>query len=275
MRSRQVTALIRRSTRTGLRLAGLVWVLASAAVGFAGRGEGRGRLHHLCGRLLDLLHVRVHVIGPVPTGGLIVSNHLGYLDILVLGGVMPAMFVAKQEVRSWPVFGWFARRSQTIFVRRERRADSGRAAGEIRAALGTGAPVVLFPEGTSSGGQSVLPFKSALLEPAVGTPVVPAALAYGLAPGEGDPAEAVCYWKDMTLARHLLHLLGKRRIRAVLVFAPPLTAVIERKALAMALHGRVQDLQAVARAHADRGLRGSGADGPGVRAANRTAVPQA
>ena len=187
--------------------------------------------------------IRVSIAGPIPGGGLIVANHLGYVDILVLAAAAPTVFVAKAEVRSWPVFGWFARRSGTIFAERGRAASAARSNLEMAAALRTSGRVVLFPEGTSSGGETVLPFKSALLETAQGRPVWVAALHYSLSPGEGDPAEEVCYWKDMSLPPHLLRLLGQPRIFATLVFSPEPEMGAERKTLARRLQARVLELK--------------------------------
>lgn len=96
--------------------------------------------------------------------GLLVSNHLSYVDVLVIGAITPAIFVSKNEARHWPVFGALARLAGTIFVRRDKRTDVARLAAEIKNALDAGVLVVLFPEGTSSAGARVLPFKSALLQ---------------------------------------------------------------------------------------------------------------
>ncbi len=213
--------------RNPLRVAGkLAWLsveLVVAAVDFARRrlwrtGPGAaGRalwLQQSSRRLLRVLGIVPVQMGRAPSGGLLVSNHLGYLDVLVLSSLAPAVFVAKAEVRNWPVFGWFARQAGTVFVQRERRSRAGREADEIAERLEAGALVVLFPEGTSSDGRVVLPFKSSLLEPAVarGHPLAAAAIHYELDDGRVD--DEVCYWRDMTLVPHLLNLLGKRTVRA-------------------------------------------------------------
>ena len=117
-------------------------------------------------RLLRVFRIETHFTGDIPSSGLLVCNHLSYLDILVLSALVPCVFVAKREVKDWPVFGWFAKKAGTVFVHREQRAQAVQTVNEIEAALQTGAVVVLFPEGTSSGGETVLPFKSSLLEPA-------------------------------------------------------------------------------------------------------------
>ena len=102
----------------------------------------------------------------MPSSGLLVSNHLSYLDIVVLSSIRPCVFVAKRDVARWPLFGWLAHAAGTIFVDRERRFSTEFVNG-IHEAIAAGLPVVLFPEGTSSDGSTVLPFKSALLESAV------------------------------------------------------------------------------------------------------------
>src|SRR5688572_24857349 len=150
-------------------------------------------------KLSRIFNLDVQTIGTVPIRGLLVCNHLSYLDILLLGALAPVTFVSKHEVRSWPVFGWFARLAGTVFVHRERRGDVARSSAEIRGALDDGALVVLFPEGTSSDGKTVLPFKSALLEPASqqNESVYAACIRYALA--DGSVADEACYWRDMTL----------------------------------------------------------------------------
>ena len=94
---------------------------------------------------------------------LIVANHTGWLDIVIFSAVMPLSFVAKSEVDGWPFFGTLARLQRTVFVERARRSQTGEARDAIRERLLAGDTLVLFPEGTSSDGNEVLPFKSALL----------------------------------------------------------------------------------------------------------------
>jgi len=191
-------------------------------------------------RVLPVLGAECHMTGPVPAAGLLVCNHLSYLDVIVLAAQARTMFVAKREVKGWPIFGLFARMAGTIFVDRERRRDVNQRAGEIEAALDGGALVVLFPEGTSSDGSTVLPFKSSLLEPATaGThPVSAGCLAYEL--DDGAPGEDVCYWKDMTLAPHLIKLLSKSGPRCFVNFRRVENPSRDRKELAAQLHEEVR-----------------------------------
>ena len=110
---------------------------------------------------------------------------------------------------------------------------------EIQAALQTGTIVVLFPEGTSSGGETVLPFKSSLLEPAARQPhsLTAGWLQYEL--GDGDVSEEVCYWKDMTLVPHLINLCSKRTVQASVHFNHLREGSANRKQLALQLHAEV------------------------------------
>jgi 1-acyl-sn-glycerol-3-phosphate acyltransferase len=115
--------------------------------------------------LCRLLRVRINVVG-TPSHGkptLILSNHVSWLDILVLSTICPVAFIAKKEVSSWPIVGITARLTNTIFVDRNRRHQTAEVNTEIATKLGLGDPVVLFAEGTSSDGNRVLEFRSALV----------------------------------------------------------------------------------------------------------------
>jgi 1-acyl-sn-glycerol-3-phosphate acyltransferase len=190
-------------------------------------------------RLLRVFRIETQFTGDIPSSGLLVCNHLSYLDILVLSALAPCVFVAKQEVKHWPVFGWFSKLAGTVFVHREQRSQAVQTVDEIEAALQTGAVVVLFPEGTSSGGETVLPFKSSLLEPAARQThsLTAGLLQYEL--GDGDPSEEVCYWKDMTLVPHLINLCSKRSIQASVHFNHLREGKADRKQLARQLHAEV------------------------------------
>lgn len=200
-------------------------------------------LQYACRRVLRVLSVDVKTRGPIPLKGLLVCNHLGYLDILVISSIAPAVFVSKNEVKRWPIFGWFARMSGTLFVNRTRRTDVSRLNLELTRALEEGALVVLFPEGTSSDGRDVLPFKSSLLDPITRLkhPLTIGCLGYTGA--DGRPAEGACYWGEMTLIPHLINLMSKRCINATVAFTKYRRPVGSRKELARHLHLEVQRLK--------------------------------
>ncbi len=194
-------------------------------------------------RVLRIFGVKTDAVGTIPMRGMLVCNHLSYLDVLVLAALTPSVFVAKSEVRQWPVFGWFARLAGTIFVVRSKPSRTAQSAEEIEAALRNGSLVVLFPEGTSSGGETVLPFKSSLLEAAARQSYLITAglISYELTPG--DVTEEVCYWKDMTLVPHLINLLSKDAIKAKVVFTEVQKGSRNRKELARQLHSEVLRLR--------------------------------
>lgn len=200
-------------------------------------------LHHWCRFACRVLGVRVRTRGAVPSSGLLVSNHLSYIDIVVLSAIRPCVFVAKRDVASWPFFGWLAYAAATIFVDRERRLSSSNSVDVIRNAIANGAVVVLFPEGTSSDGSAVLPFKPALLESAVQLrcPIAAASIDYVL--DDGSVADEVCYWRDMTLVPHLLNLFFKREIRANYSFSPARIRAGNRKQIARELRDEIVSIR--------------------------------
>lgn len=185
--------------------------------------------------LLAALGVRVRVEGEPATGRplLILSNHSSWLDIPVLGSRLPLFFVAKSEVEGWPLVGMLARFQRTVFVNRQRRQETGAVNREIAERLKEGDPVVLFAEGTSSDGNRVLPFRTALVgavrdafEDADEVTVQPLSIAYvrlqGLPMGRVHRAKAA-WFGDMDLAPHLLEVLRHGAIDVVMTFGPPLT----------------------------------------------------
>jgi 1-acyl-sn-glycerol-3-phosphate acyltransferase len=200
-------------------------------------------LHRTTERTLRYFQIKVQATGPVPTRGLLISNHLSYLDILVLSSLTPAVFVSKHDVKFWPVFGQFAVLAGTVFVDRTRRFQVGRVNDEITAALNQGALVILFPEGTSSNGETLLPFKSSLLEPAT-HPEWPLAVGWvHYEIDDGDAGEEVCYWGNHTFFPHMLNLLGKRRVRATVRFGPFPGRSSDRKELAQRLRAEILALK--------------------------------
>ena len=193
---------------------------------------------------LLIFGVRTRVVGTPPSGGLLVSNHLGYLDIFVLASMAPLIFVSRADVRRWPLAGFLARLGGTIFIDRSRMADVVRVNDTLRPIVESGQAVAVFLEGTSTGGDRVLPFKPSLLPPAIagGWNVTPAYLRYEV-PG-GDASRDVAYWGDMVFFPHLMRFLGLPRVNATVHFGAPVRAAGERRALADALHGAVVGLGA-------------------------------
>lgn len=169
----------------------------------------------------------------------IAANHLSYLDILVLGADLGAVFVSKHELGTWPVLGHIARMTGTIFIDRGRRRDALRVLDLIDRAVATGGGVVLFPEGTSSRGDRVYPLKTALLEWAARRrhPVHPVTLRYATSDPARPAADAVCWWgEDTPFLEHLLGMASLPRIEAELVYSEEVVLSEERNRLAEELH---------------------------------------
>lgn len=178
---------------------------------------------------------------PVDGPALFVSNHVSWLDILVLGSALPrAAFISKREVREWGIFGRCAELAHSVFIDRSRRGESARQRDELAARLDAGDRLILFPEGTSSDGTGVLPFKSALFAVAELRPdlkVQPVSLCYarvnGIPVSRADRPK-IGWYGDMELIDHVISLMGLGRITAVVRFHPPITLAEagSRKALA-------------------------------------------
>lgn len=189
-----------------------------------------------------ILSVRREVEGPVPSGGafLVASNHLSYLDILVLGSLYPSLFLAKREIASWPLFGWIARAAGTLFIDRDQAKDVVRAGREMSERLALGLPLTIFPEGRSSRGAEILPFQPSLLEPAAraGIPCFAASISYETPGAALPPSRTICWYDSESLLTHFPRLIGLRRVVASVRFAHPPVLSDDRKSLASALWER-------------------------------------
>ena len=195
--------------------------------------------HRHARKLCRLMNWHVETVGAVPQAQLLGSNHLGYLDIVTISAATPVVFVSKAEVRNWPVIGRLSDGAGTLYLQRERKGDLATVIGQFEAVVKTGLPVVVFLEGTSSGGDDVLPFRPSLLAPAVqqGWKVAPIALDYSIS--RGTVATDVAYWRDMTFLPHFLNLLARERLDARVAFGPARPAGPDRKQLARELRDEV------------------------------------
>jgi 1-acyl-sn-glycerol-3-phosphate acyltransferase len=175
-----------------------------------------------------VLGMRARVIGTPPRAPFfLVSNHLSYVDIVLLHGLLDGVFVAKRDMRHWPVLGPLAHLVGTIWVTREVRRDAVRVLDEIDEAIARGDGVILFPEGTTSAGDALLPMKPALLDWAAREqfPVHYAAISYATDPGCAPAHLAVGWWGDMPFGAHALNLCRLAGFRATVIFGPePITA---------------------------------------------------
>lgn len=195
-----------------------------------------------------ILRMKVTVEGKPPEPPFfLVSNHLSYLDIVPLFLTTRSTFVAKREVRHWPVLGYLVYTMGVLFVDRGRRSDVVRVNRLIQNALTPQQGLILFPEGTTSGGDAVYPFKPSLLEiPARSKfPVHVAAIFYETDETSGDlPAEqSVCYYGAReTIHKHLVKLAGNRQIHCTIRFGETAVESSDRKDLAKRLRDEVEHI---------------------------------
>jgi 1-acyl-sn-glycerol-3-phosphate acyltransferase len=201
----------------------------------------------VCRAALAVIGLRLHIIGvPMQARGALVANHASWLDIFALNAATRVFFVAKADIAGWPGIGWLARATGTVFIRRHRR-DAARQKLLFEARLRAGHRLLFFPEGTSSDGLQVLPFKSTLFE-AFFAPelcdfmhIQPVSIRYR-APA-GQDARFYGWWGDMDFARHFLRVLAQPRRGGIdLVFHTPMQVSDwpERKALAQACEEAVR-----------------------------------
>lgn len=178
-------------------------------------------LHWACSLVLRSLGIHCEVEGRPPAGGLVVSNHLSYLDILILSAAMPCFFVAKAEIRNWPYFGRAARAGGTLFIDRSSFASAEQVASLIAERLSLHVPILFFPESTSTDGSSVLRFHSWLFEPAVRAEVPVTAVAVRYVIGGGALERDLCWFGDDAFLPHLWKALGASGFRAEATFGEP------------------------------------------------------
>jgi 1-acyl-sn-glycerol-3-phosphate acyltransferase len=186
-----------------------------------------------------VIGMRVTVEGRPPRPPfLLVSNHLSYVDIAVLGGRVDGVFVAKSDVRNWPFLGPIVAAFDTVFIDRSRKMDVVQANRGIETALARGEGVVLFAEGTSSPGDRILPLKSSLLfYPAEHNFALSyACLSYRTADKEPPARTHVCWWGDREFMDHFLSMLSLPRFEARLCFGETTVAGGDRKQLAVRVH---------------------------------------
>jgi 1-acyl-sn-glycerol-3-phosphate acyltransferase len=228
--------LLRRFLRISLLLLHLVWGVAVAGLLFPLFGTARRDRFIMAWarRLLRVLGVRAHLAAApaLPGGALLVCNHVSWLDIYLIYATQRVHFVSKAEVRAWPVAGWLARKTGTLFLERGRRADTVRVNAEMRSLLEAGAWVAVFPEGTTSDGRGLRRFLPSLLQPAVelNCPIVPAALRYHTLAGQYSSAPA--YIDEINMWQSLKNIVSEPGIIAELRFGEPILPNGHRRDLA-------------------------------------------
>ncbi len=169
-------------------------------------------------QLLCILNVKLisESINPFEQG-IIVTNHVSWLDVFVLNTVMPMRFVAKSEVQQWPLFGWLCEQAQTLFIERGRARDAARINKQLVRLLQEGESLVVFPEGTTTDGRKVGAFHASLLQPAIDaqTPVHPVAIRYQDA--HGRLSSAAAYIDEISFISSLWNILSCKSLHVRLI----------------------------------------------------------
>lgn len=194
-------------------------------------------------RLLKIFNIELAVLGTdLPEGipYLIASNHISWIDIHVINAFRPIRFVAKSEVEGWPIFGWMAKQLGTVFIRRDSPRHARDVVGQMAEVLNTES-ICIFPEGTSTTGEAVLPFKPNLFESAIvaQAPVFPLAVQY-LSKTTGMRSLSTAFIGDMGLLESMSNIIKNRSLVVQITILPPYStrqnSILDRKQLANYCH---------------------------------------
>lgn len=239
MNSRQTTILTRIFRITRLVIHTLYGLFIAGALLSRVSAERRNRLiSHWCRELLAVLNIRLITHGTLPAanvgGVMFVANHVSWADIHALNSVHAVRFVAKSEIRGWPVFGWIAEKVNTLFTERTRRHDAGRMVNITADSLRGGDCICFFPEGTTSDGTGIGVFKGSLLQAAIdaNAQVWPVAIRYPQADGHAN--KQMAYYGDMSLLQSMKQVLAQPAPTVELHFSPPIASTgLERRELSL------------------------------------------
>ncbi|MDR9415636.1 MAG: lysophospholipid acyltransferase family protein [Gracilimonas sp.] len=207
----------------------------------------RGYLLRLWGKFsCYILDLKLQVQGDAPDPPFIlVSNHLSYLDIFVLFSQLRCLFVAKSDVKTWPLVGFIIRTCGILFIDRNRKRDIKRVNTLISKNITDHQGIIIFPEGTTSPGMKILPFKTSLLEnPAsMQIPVTYATIRYKTSENTGNkPAyEVMCWWDDTPFMVHFFNFLKLKQSEAFIRFGKEYVQEGDRKILAQNIYSRMTE----------------------------------
>lgn len=194
--------------------------------------------------LLDIFNVKVDINTDDPLhglrSGLIVTNHISWLDVFVLNAIVPMRFVAKSEVRRWPAIGWLCARAQTLFIERGKARAAARMNVQLVELLRHGECLAIFPEGTTTDGAQVAHFHSSLLQPAIDAEaqVHPVAIRYQ--DGLGARSTAAAYIDELSFGASMWSILSTPELHVRLIASPPLAAcTLDRRSLTHAAREQI------------------------------------
>lgn len=181
-----------------------------------------------CGGLLRAFHIKVVTFGDLPapstTGVMFVANHISWCDIHALNSKIALRFIAKAEIRSWPVFGYLVEKANTLFIDRSKKQEAGKIVDITAASLVSGDNLCFFPEGTTTDGKQVLPFKSSVLQAAIAANsyVWPVAIRY--INTDGSINTHMAYAGETSLIDSMLQVVKQKNALVELHFLKPIDA---------------------------------------------------
>ena len=176
--------------------------------------------------LLNAFNLRISTHGHVPsqmiTGTMVVANHISWLDIHALNSIVPLRFIAKSEISKWPVFGYLARNADVLFINRDNRRDAARVANMTAESLNSGDNLCLFPEGTTTDGSTIAPFKSSIIQAAIEANANIQAVAIHYPHPDGGSNTAMAYAGDTTMKQSFARILLQKSPKVELHFLAPI-----------------------------------------------------
>jgi 1-acyl-sn-glycerol-3-phosphate acyltransferase len=208
-------------------------------IGFKGRKWSAFFLSVWGSTICKIIGLSIEVKGEAPKPPFfLVSNHLSYVDIFMFIAKTRSVFIAKNEVLSWPIFGFMSHTVGMLFIDRNKKTDVKRVNDQISKKISEAQGILLFPEGTTSNGSSILPFKASLIAyPSDNSlPVHYATINYSTPLNEEKASESVCWWRDVSFPSHFLELLKLKRIYGSIHFGEHPITNTDRKDLAKELY---------------------------------------
>lgn len=206
-------------------------------------------------KLLRILNILLSIHGARPLEDarnlIVAANHISWVDIFVINATHPSRFIAKAEIRDWPIAGWLSDKAGTIFIRRTRRSDTVKISETMHNALAEGATIGFFPEGTTTSGDKLLKFHTSLFEPAVANTatIAPAAIRYRAS--DGEPSAAAAFIGELSFAESIAMIISEKSLIAEITFAPQIEAAgLSRRELALSSEAAIAKILNVPLPHA-------------------------
>lgn len=204
-------------------------IIASVFLPFMVKSTKLAIIKWWCGGLLRAFHIKVVTFGELPpsatTGVMFVANHISWSDIHALNSKIVLRFIAKSEIRSWPVFGYLAHKANALFIDRSKRHAAGKIVHTTVASLLNGDNLCFFPEGTTTDGKQVLPFKSSVLQAAIAanSRIWPVAIRYVNA--DGSLNTNMAYAGETSLVDSMLQVIKQKNALVELHFLSPIDTI--------------------------------------------------